>query len=203
MRYKNSFIEEKGFYSTGESAIDVNGDKTVDGKDITAVKNDIIKASKIWAYKSVPKMDGSTSAIPLEAGFKSKMLSVPYSDAKMLVSHHKTHESFSMLLSGENDMIFTVPISEEQQKMADDAGVKLNFVPVAKEGFVFVVNKNNPVDSLTSAQIRDIYSGKITNLKEDLNYNYQQSAPFNKKYIPIELPVTFSGFQSMVLMIWK
>ena len=24
MRYKNSFIEEKGFYSTGESAIDVN-----------------------------------------------------------------------------------------------------------------------------------------------------------------------------------
>ena len=188
MRYKNSFIEEKGFYSTGESAIDVNGDKTVDGKDITAVKNDIIKASKIWAYKSVPKMDGSTSAIPLEAGFKSKMLSVPYSDAKMLVSHHKTHESFSMLLSGENDMIFTVPISEEQQKMTDDAGVKLNFVPVAKEGFVFVVNKNNPVDSLTSAQIRDIYSGKITNWKEDLNYNYQQSAPFNKKYIPIELP---------------
>ena len=166
MRYKNSFIEEKGFYSTGESAIDVNGDGAVDGVDITAVKNDILKQSKIWAYKSVPKMDGSTSAIPLEAGFKSKMLGVPYSDAKMLVSHHKTHESFSMLLSGENDMIFTVPISEEQKKAADDAGVKLNFVPVAKEGFVFVVNKNNPVDSLTSEQIRDIYSGKITNWKE-------------------------------------
>jgi phosphate transport system substrate-binding protein len=124
-------------------------------------------------------MDGSTSAIPLEAGFKSKMLGVPYSDAKTLVSHHKTHESFSMLLSGENDMIFTVPISEEQQKMADDAGVKLNFVPVAKEGFVFVVNKNNPVDSLTSAQIRDIYSGKITNWKE-VGGNDEKIIPYQR-----------------------
>lgn len=105
-------------------------------------------------------MDGSTSAIPLEAEFKSKMLGINYYAAKSSVKHHKTHESFQMLLSGQNDMIFTVPISESQQKDADEAGVHLNLEPVAKEGFVFIVNKSNPVDKLTQQQIRDIYSGK-------------------------------------------
>ena len=177
MRYKNTILEGREFDQA--KRIDANSDGDVNIKDISAVKNDILKQSKLWSYKSVPKMDGSTSAIPLEAGLKSKMLGVSYSDAKLLVSHHKTHESFQMLLSGENDMIFTVPISEDQKKAADEAGVKLNFVPVAKEGFVFVVNRSNPVDSLTSAQIRDIYSGKITNWKE-VGGNDEKIVPYQR-----------------------
>lgn len=112
---------------------------------------------------ALPIMDGSTSATPLEVGLKAGKLDIPFNEAKKLVSHTTTHDSFKRLISGEVDMIFSVPISEEQQKMADEAGVKLIMKPVAKEGFVFVVNGKNPVNSLTSQQIRDIYSGKITN----------------------------------------
>lgn len=115
---------------------------------------------------NLPRMDGSTSAIPLEAGLKAQLLDVKYGEAKELVSHTKTHESFERLLNGEVDLIFSVPISADQQKMADDAGVTLKSVPVAKEGFVFVVNADNPVDTLTTQQIKDIYSGKITNWAE-------------------------------------
>ena len=176
MRYKSGILEGNYFVPRYD---DIDRDGSVNGNDITEVKKDILKKSKIWMYKTMPKMDGSTSAIPLEAGFKSKMLGLNYWDAKLLVEHHKTHESFSMLLSGENDLIFTVPISEEQYKAAETAGVKLNFVPVAKEGFVFVVNKNNPVDSLTSAQIRDIYSGKITNWKE-VGGNDEKIIPYQR-----------------------
>ena len=158
---------------------DVNGDGALNSGDLVVLMKHILGVSTIWSYNNIPKMDGSTSAIPLEAGFKSEMLGISYSDARKLVSHHKTHESFSMLLSGENDMIFTVPISEDQQKKADEAGVKLNFIPVAKEGFVFVVNRNNPVDSLTSAQIRDIYSGKITNWKE-VGGNDEKIVPYQR-----------------------
>lgn len=111
----------------------------------------------------LPIMDGSTSATPLEIGLKAGKLGISFSEAKALVSHTTTHDSFKRLINGEVDMIFSVPISEEQQKMADDAGVKLTMKPVAKEGFVFVVNGQNPVDSLTTEQIKDIYSGKITN----------------------------------------
>lgn len=116
--------------------------------------------------KLIPVMDGSTSAIPLEAGLRAERLGISYAEAMAQVEHTKTHTSFQRLLDGEVDLIFTVPISEEQQGMADEAGVELISVPVAKEGFVFVVNKDNPVESLTQQQIRDIYSGEITNWSE-------------------------------------
>ncbi|MDE7229624.1 MAG: PstS family phosphate ABC transporter substrate-binding protein [Oscillospiraceae bacterium] len=111
----------------------------------------------------LPRMDGSTSAIPLEIGLRSGFLGISYTEAKEMVSHTTTHDSFKRLISGEVDLIFSVPISEDQRKAADDAGVKLFMEPVAREGFVFVVNANNPVDSLTSDQLRKIYSGEITN----------------------------------------
>ena len=37
------------------------------------------------------------------------------------------------------------------------------YVPIGYEAFVFFVNENNPVDNLTKEQIKDIYSGEITN----------------------------------------
>lgn len=114
----------------------------------------------------LPRMDGSTSATPLEIGLKSGFLGISYTQAKQLVSHTTTHDSFKRLISGEIDLILSVPISEEQQRAADEAGVTLYMEPVAKEGFVFVVNAENPVDSLTSEQLRGIYSGEITNWSE-------------------------------------
>jgi phosphate transport system substrate-binding protein len=38
--------------------------------------------------------------------------------------------------------------------------------PVALGAWVFVVNKSNPVQSLSTQQIRDIYQGRVTNWKE-------------------------------------
>jgi len=115
---------------------------------------------------SLPEMDGSTSAAPLEAGLKSHILGITYSKARELVEHTTTHKSFERLINGEVDMIFSVPISAEQEESAKAKGLTLTQVPAAKEGFVFVVNVNNPVESLTSEQLRGIYSGKITNWSE-------------------------------------
>jgi len=40
------------------------------------------------------------------------------------------------------------------------------FSPVAWDALVVITHKNNPVESLTMNQIKDIYSGRITNWKE-------------------------------------
>lgn len=113
-----------------------------------------------------PRMDGSTSAIPLEAGFRSELYDISYYEALSQVSHTTTHQSFDRLLYAKTDLIFSVPLSEEQMNKASSLGVTIEMEPVAKEGFVFVVNANNPVDTLTQDQIRKIYSGEITNWKE-------------------------------------
>lgn len=50
--------------------------------------------------------------------------------------------------------------------LAKSRGVELKLTPIGKEAFVFFVNSRNTVNGLTTAQIQDIYSGKITNWKE-------------------------------------
>ena len=116
--------------------------------------------------ENFPRIDGSTSLIPLEAGIRAAIFGKSFDEAQKDVVHTTTWGSFKRLLSGDADIIFSTPISDEQQKMADEAGIKLEQVPVVKEAFVFAVNAKNPVDALTRQQIKDIYSGKITNWKQ-------------------------------------
>ena len=63
-------------------------------------------------------------------------------------------------------MIVVTEPSEDELKYAEENDVELEVIPVVKEGFVFYVNVENPVKSLTLKQIQDIYSGKITNWSE-------------------------------------
>ena len=116
--------------------------------------------------ENFPRIDGSTSLIPLEAGVRTAIFGKSFDEAQKDVVHSTTWGSFKNLLEGKADLIFSTPISDEQQKMADEAGIKLEQVPVVKEAFVFAVNAKNPVDALSQKQIKDIYSGKITNWKQ-------------------------------------
>ncbi len=130
------------------------------------VKEEIVPEHIKYFRENFPVIDGSTSLIPLEAGIRSEIFGCSFDEAAAQVTHSGTWNSFVNLIDGNADMIFSCQLSEEQWKMADDAGINLEAIPVAMEGFVFVVNAKNPVDELTQEQIRMIYSGAITNWKE-------------------------------------
>ena len=132
----------------------------------SAVSEPEVSEEIAFLRENFPRIDGSTSLIPLEAGIRAAIFGKSFDEAQKDVVHSTTWGSFKNLLGGDADIIFSTPISAEQQKMADEAGIKLEQVPVVKEAFVFVVNAKNPVDSLTQQQIKDIYSGKITNWKQ-------------------------------------
>ena len=83
--------------------------------------------------------------------------------------NNNTHASFLNLIRGEKDVSLIVTargISRDEQQEATERGVELISRPVARDAFVFIVNRNNPVQNLTIEQMKKIYLGEITNWKE-------------------------------------
>ena len=79
------------------------------------------------------------------------------------MQYKNTVRGYKAIVDGDTDILFCAAPSAEQKAYAEAQGVELVYVPVGLEGFVFFVNAQNPVESLTVQQIRDIYAGKITN----------------------------------------
>ncbi|HRY29000.1 MAG TPA: phosphate ABC transporter substrate-binding protein [Elusimicrobiota bacterium] len=74
---------------------------------------------------------------------------------------------FTALINGSTDICAASrPMKEEEfralEKKYGSRGVE---IPVAQDGVAVYLNETNPVNELTLAQIRDIYTGKITNWK--------------------------------------
>ena len=116
--------------------------------------------------EDMPITDGSTSAIPLDAAIRAGLFDISIGEAQAQVSHSTSHTAFTNLLSGSCELVFCHLLSDAQYRQAEAAGVEVEQTPIAREGFVFLVSKKNPVDSLTAEQIKMIYAGKITNWSE-------------------------------------
>ncbi len=48
----------------------------------------------------------------------------------------------------------------------EEKSAGLQETKIAIDGIAVITNKNNPVKNLTTDQVKDIYTGKITNWKE-------------------------------------
>jgi phosphate transport system substrate-binding protein len=71
------------------------------------------------------------------------------------------------LINNETDIILSArKMSPDEKAHADDMGVTLIETPIALDAFIFIVNPNNPITSLTIEEIQNIYTGKITNWNE-------------------------------------
>jgi phosphate transport system substrate-binding protein len=77
-----------------------------------------------------------------------------------------TRGAYKDIVDGKCDLIICVQPSDEQIAYAAENGVEFEMVPIGHDAFVFIVNSNNPVNGITTDQIRGIYSGQITNWSE-------------------------------------
>ena len=138
---------------------------TDDASSIT--ETNTLPADSIVDYirLNMPRTDGSTSTIPLDIAVRAAICE-PSEDTVQSVSHTTTYTSLENLVRGMCDVIFIPSLSEEQIEYLVENNFDYEAQPVAGEGFVFVVNRDNPVDSLTEEQLRGIYSGEITNWSE-------------------------------------
>lgn len=142
-----------------------------------------------FTTQNYPAVDGSTSTEPLQTLIACKLLDVDYSwvyssfhykyPYRLLPScdkkpgtckfiterifHSSTHISYENLIRKNADLILVARrASNDEKQLADSLDVELIETPVALDAFIFLNNINNPVNSITTDQIRDVYTGKIT-----------------------------------------
>ncbi|MFV0518016.1 MAG: substrate-binding domain-containing protein [Aminipila sp.] len=96
----------------------------------------------------------------------SKFLKISKKEAKVQSVVSDTYSSYTNLINGDEQVIFAAFPTDKETKMAEMAGVDLHPVPIMNGGFVFFVNKDNPIKSLTITQLYNIYAGTITNWKQ-------------------------------------
>jgi phosphate transport system substrate-binding protein len=85
----------------------------------------------------------------------------------LLAAHTDTHQGYINLIDGNCDLNLTARRpSESERALAQEKGVEIVAVPVALDALVFLVNVDNPVESLTKEQLLDIYRDEIRNWAE-------------------------------------
>ena len=133
----------------------------------------IVKKESAKLDGDLPKIDGAAALVPVFNSFVYSLYpeeSVKYENGDFTsdsaLQYHNTRGAYKGIVDGDVDIIFCAKPSDEQVQYGLDKGVELELTPIGREAFVFLVNKNNPVNNLTMEQLKDIYTGKITNWKE-------------------------------------
>lgn len=121
----------------------------------------------------LPKIDGAAALFPVFSAFvnaiypeRSVQMENGEFTASSALQYRNTRGAYRAIVDGEVDIIMVARPSKEQLQYAKNKGVELKFEPIGYEAFVFLVNKNNPVDNLSLQEIEDIYTGKIKNWAE-------------------------------------
>ncbi|MBQ7183147.1 MAG: substrate-binding domain-containing protein [Clostridia bacterium] len=134
----------------------------------------------IGGWGTYPSIDGSTVCVPLAMELARQWLGLEEGDLNGFVNFSTTPYAYDRLIHGKADPMVTIPSrgvtmdpdhpvdivlgtgpNADERQAALDAGKDLILVPVCYDAFVFLVNGENPVDSLTVDQIRGIYTGAI------------------------------------------
>lgn len=115
---------------------------------------------------TLPRMDGATALYPVYAAFAqavypASMAEMAPWDIREIVACGTTGSAYRRIVDGECDIIFAAGPSEAQEAYAAEKGVELVYTPIGREAFVFFVHPDNPIDGMTLAQLRSVYSGEI------------------------------------------
>ncbi len=147
------------------SDINVLLEKDINWKRI--VQSTPVKVNTIYLTReNYPRVDGSTATIPMSREFARQLLNMGEEEIRGFVYHNKTHEAYVNLINKDADIIFVSEPSDEELNLAKEMGVEMVLTPVARDAFVFIVNRKNPINNLTLSEIQKIYTAEIKNWKD-------------------------------------
>ena len=121
-----------------------------------------------------PRLDGSTACIPLMAQMKADVTGMDLLEAQTGITVSTTAyawENFGLWSRSDSEdygaqLLIVYEAPEYVKEELAEADAKLEQKAIGRDALVFIVNEENPVQSLTQQQLRDIYAGRITSWKD-------------------------------------
>jgi phosphate transport system substrate-binding protein len=111
-------------------------------------------------------VDGSTTVGPIAKAFAEYYMG-KHQNVNITVSESGSGNGAKSLINAACDVAtMSRPMKNSEKKAAQEAGVLAIEQVVALDGLAVIVHPSNSRGNLTVEQIRDIYTGKITNWKE-------------------------------------
>ncbi|MBU5628127.1 substrate-binding domain-containing protein [Oscillibacter sp. MSJ-2] len=135
--------------------------------------------SFIFTRENFPRLDGSTSTAPMAEAVCAVLLGESREAVSDLVRFSKTTNAYYNLMEGNADLLIVGEPNADILAEKERTGFQWEQTPFATDAFVFVVNEENPVDSITVEEARRIYTGEITNWRE-LGGEDQAIVPFQR-----------------------
>lgn len=155
-------------------------------EDSKIVKTD---SKTLKLTENLPKIDGAAALFPVYSAFVNAVYPNTTKLHDGIFEYNNTPDGYRLLAEKETDIFIGVYPSDEQRAYAEENQTTFEYTPIGTEAFVFFVHKDNPITNLTTEQIKDIYSGKITNWK-DVGGKNEKIAAFQRN--------EGSGSQSML-----
>jgi phosphate transport system substrate-binding protein len=175
--------------------------------------------SSLRLENNLPRIDGATAMYPIYSSFVHAVYpevfpthdqnleewqyfphasfwddGVFYEVANSIVQCNTTPTAYQRLIDGEVDIVFCYEPSEAERQAASAAGKTFTLTPIARDAFVFIVNEKNSLSNITQSQIRDIYSGRVT--------NWENISGVNQPVIAYQRPEN-SGSQTILQAIMR
>jgi len=125
-----------------------------------------IDSQSLKLTENLPVIDGAAAFFPVYSAFVNAVYPETTELYDGVFEYNNTPGGYALLAEKEIDLFLGVYPSEEQKAYAEECDTTFVYTPVGTEAFVFFVHRDNPIDGLTSEQIRGIYSGEITNWKQ-------------------------------------
>ena len=155
-------------------------------EDSKIVKTD---SKTLKLTENLPRIDGAAALFPVYSAFVNAVYPNTTKLHDGIFEYNNTPDGYRLLAEKETDIFIGVYPSDEQRAYAEENQPTFEYTPIGTEAFVFFVHKDNPITNLTTEQIKDIYSGKITNWK-DVGGKNEKIAAFQRN--------EGSGSQSML-----
>lgn len=118
----------------------------------------------------LPRINGDTAFYPMYSAFvratyPKNDYSSDGSARNDTVRTASAQEAFRRLIAHDADLAICIAPPYSVLREAFDGGVQFTYYPVARDALVFFVPAEQRVHALTTAQLRDIFSGTVTNWK--------------------------------------